>query len=48
MIYCIFNIINNVTRSGVSNLKNDIEKMTLSNFGNNIKYIVVVKLHNHH
>ena len=37
MIYLIFKGINSSTRIGVLNLKYEIEKATLSNFGNNLK-----------
>ena len=36
-IYLILKIINPATSIGVSNLKDEIEKATLSNFGNNVK-----------
>ena len=48
MLYLLFKITNNATRSVVSNLKDDIEKTTLSKFGNNVKEVLVVKLQNHH
>ena len=37
MIYLIFKSINPYTSIGVYNLKDDIEKSTLSKFGNNVK-----------
>ena len=40
MIYLIFKIIKPGTRIGVSNLKDDIEKSTLSKFGSNKKYLL--------
>ena len=39
MIYLILKNINPDTRSSVSHLKDDIEKSTLANFGNNAKEI---------
>ena len=48
MLYLIFKGINNATRIGVSNLKDDIEKTTSSKFGNNFKELLVIMLHNHH
>ena len=37
MIYLLFKIINAVKSIGDSNLKYEIEKATLANFGSNIK-----------
>ena len=37
MIYLLFKIINPYTRIDVSNIKDEIEKSTLANFGNNVK-----------
>ena len=40
MLYLLFKSINLATRIGVSNLKHEIEKSTLANFGNNVKYLL--------
>ena len=40
MIYLLFKNINPYTRISVSNLKDKIEKATLSKFGNNVKDIL--------
>ena len=40
MIHVILKIINPDTRIGVSNLKSEIKKATLSKFGNNVKDIL--------
>ena len=37
MLYPVFKSINPVTRIGVSNLKDEIEKSTLAKFSNNVK-----------
>ena len=37
MLYLIFKIMNSDTRIGISDLKYEIEKATLSKFGNNVK-----------
>ena len=37
MIYLLFKGINSDTRIGASNLKYDIEKVSLAKFGNNVK-----------
>ena len=40
MIYLLFKSINPYTRIGVSNLKYEIDKSTLSKFGSNLKDII--------
>ena len=40
MLYLIFKRINPVTRIGVSNLKEEIQKANLAKFGNNVKYLL--------
>ena len=39
MHYLLFKIINLATRIDVSNLKYEVDKATLTNFGNNVKYL---------
>ena len=40
MIYLILKSVNASTRIGVSNLKDEIDKATLANFGNNLKNLL--------
>ena len=40
MLYLLFKIINSDTKIVVSNLKDEIDRSTLSTFGNNVKYLL--------
>ena len=40
IIYLLLKIINLATRIDVSNLKYEVDKATLTNFGNNVKYLL--------
>ena len=40
MLYLLFKVIKPATGSGVSNLKYEIEKSSLSKFSNNVKYLL--------
>ena len=40
MLYLLFKSTNPATSIGISNLKYEIDKATLANFGNNVKYLL--------